>query len=163
MMTSGGTSNTSWNSLDGDGQASTTFPIQGLAQTSRVCDRCISKKVKCNQVRPSCSRCLEDGLTCSYSSVKKKPGPSKGFSKRPFDVAHSQDRTSSHSSKSPGDLADGGIGIPALSPVSHTLRDSGDNIHEHIPIPMAPFSLEPPCLSLYHPFIRLTSTEQHEL
>src|ERR1700709_2513502 len=28
--------------------------------------------------RPSCSRCLEGGSPCSYSSTKRKPGPVKG-------------------------------------------------------------------------------------
>ncbi|CEJ58407.1 hypothetical protein PMG11_07063 [Penicillium brasilianum] len=44
----------------------------------RVCDRCIRKKVRCNQARPTCSRCFELGETCSYTSVKRKPGPSIG-------------------------------------------------------------------------------------
>lgn len=45
---------------------------------SRVCERCVAKKVKCNLARPSCSRCLEERTACVYSRVKRKPGPSKG-------------------------------------------------------------------------------------
>ncbi|KAL2855326.1 hypothetical protein BJY01DRAFT_204453 [Aspergillus pseudoustus] len=49
-----------------------------LVLTSRVCDRCIRKKVKCNQARPTCSRCGELGETCTYSLVRRKPGPLRG-------------------------------------------------------------------------------------
>ncbi|KAL5365924.1 hypothetical protein BJX96DRAFT_21296 [Aspergillus floccosus] len=50
----------------------------GRRLSSRVCDRCIRKKVKCNQARPTCSRCSELGETCRYSLVRRKPGPLRG-------------------------------------------------------------------------------------
>ncbi|KAE8378185.1 hypothetical protein BDV26DRAFT_197898 [Aspergillus bertholletiae] len=46
--------------------------------SSRVCDHCIRRKVKCDLKRPSCSRCLEAGHSCIYSSTRRKPGPTKG-------------------------------------------------------------------------------------
>ncbi|KAJ6034280.1 hypothetical protein N7499_001489 [Penicillium canescens] len=46
--------------------------------SSRVCDNCIRKKIKCDLKRPSCSRCLERGYTCTYSSTRRKPGPARG-------------------------------------------------------------------------------------
>ncbi|QGA21365.1 hypothetical protein EYB26_009075 [Talaromyces marneffei] len=45
---------------------------------SRVCDGCIRRKVKCDQKRPSCSRCVEHGIICTYSSIRRKPGPLRG-------------------------------------------------------------------------------------
>ncbi|KAL3466172.1 hypothetical protein BJX64DRAFT_251006 [Aspergillus heterothallicus] len=48
------------------------------ALPSRVCDRCIRKKVRCNQARPTCSRCSELGETCGYTFVRRKPGPLRG-------------------------------------------------------------------------------------
>ncbi|GFG20364.1 NADPH-dependent 1-acyldihydroxyacetone phosphate reductase [Aspergillus udagawae] len=51
------------------------------ASNLRVCDKCISRKVKCDQKRPVCSRCHEGGFACVYSSSKKKPGPARGTRK----------------------------------------------------------------------------------
>ncbi|KIW02537.1 hypothetical protein, variant [Verruconis gallopava] len=51
---------------------------EGKAPLTRVCERCIKKKVKCSQGRPACSRCQEAGLPCIYSATRRKPGPSKG-------------------------------------------------------------------------------------
>ncbi|KAH4801191.1 hypothetical protein HBI24_215600 [Parastagonospora nodorum] len=48
------------------------------ATNLRVCDTCIRKKVKCNQARPKCSHCSERGVTCAYSSKRRKPGPPPG-------------------------------------------------------------------------------------
>ncbi|KAI8960649.1 hypothetical protein F5Y11DRAFT_260832 [Daldinia sp. FL1419] len=49
-----------------------------MASNNRVCDRCIKKKVKCDLQRPHCSRCLEAGHSCTYSTQKRKPGPPRG-------------------------------------------------------------------------------------
>lgn len=49
---------------------------------TRVCDRCIQRKVKCDLRRPTCSRCNEAGLECIYSSARRKPGPAKGSRRR---------------------------------------------------------------------------------
>ncbi|PKK43361.1 hypothetical protein CI102_12213 [Trichoderma harzianum] len=46
---------------------------------SRVCDRCIRKKIKCDTQRPTCSRCSEHGHTCVYSYTRRRPGPARGF------------------------------------------------------------------------------------
>ncbi|KAH9896315.1 hypothetical protein F4778DRAFT_745926 [Xylariomycetidae sp. FL2044] len=48
------------------------------ATNSRVCDRCIRKKVKCDLQRPNCSRCSEAGYTCTYSTERRRPGPPRG-------------------------------------------------------------------------------------
>lgn len=50
---------------------------------TRVCDRCIQRRVKCDRGRPSCSRCAETAWPCIYSVEKKRPGPAKGSRKRP--------------------------------------------------------------------------------
>ncbi|KAI0019448.1 hypothetical protein F4780DRAFT_445767 [Xylariomycetidae sp. FL0641] len=49
-----------------------------MSLTSRVCDRCIRKKVKCDLQRPNCSRCSEVGSLCTYSTERRKPGPVRG-------------------------------------------------------------------------------------
>ncbi|KAG4283260.1 hypothetical protein FPRO06_09933 [Fusarium proliferatum] len=62
------------------------------AQSNRVCDRCIQKKVKCDLGYPSCSNCCDAGERCVYSRVRKRPGPSKGsrrVAKRPKKVDQS--------------------------------------------------------------------------
>ncbi|KAL2126911.1 hypothetical protein VTI74DRAFT_11637 [Chaetomium olivicolor] len=48
----------------------------------RVCDNCIRQKVKCDLGKPRCCRCAERGVACTYSSVRRKPGPAPG-SRRP--------------------------------------------------------------------------------
>ncbi|CAM9672008.1 unnamed protein product, partial [Heterosigma akashiwo] len=41
------------------------------------CDRCLVKKVKCDKIKPCCSRCQrKNGGHCKYSN-KKKPGRRK--------------------------------------------------------------------------------------
>lgn len=45
----------------------------------RVCDRCRVKKTKCNRQKPTCSRCSENHWECTYSAIKRKPGPPKGY------------------------------------------------------------------------------------
>ncbi|KAH8802574.1 hypothetical protein F5884DRAFT_802360 [Xylogone sp. PMI_703] len=49
---------------------------------TRVCNRCIVRKVKCDMRRPSCSRCLEASADCEYSRRRRKPGPPKGSRRR---------------------------------------------------------------------------------
>ncbi|KAH2682717.1 hypothetical protein KXW53_003142 [Aspergillus fumigatus] len=63
------------------------------ASNLRVCDKCISRKVKCDQKRPVCSRCHEGGFACIYSSSKKKPGPARGTRKAARRTAKSPEKT----------------------------------------------------------------------
>ncbi|KAH7145461.1 hypothetical protein B0J13DRAFT_553540 [Dactylonectria estremocensis] len=53
-------------------------PSNQPAQLNRVCDRCIQKKIKCDLAHPSCSNCNDAGHGCTYSHVRKRPGPTKG-------------------------------------------------------------------------------------
>src|SRR5947208_1203767 len=48
-------------------------------RVSRACDRCRSKKDKCDGLRPSCSTCLASGQTCSYDPTAKKRGLPEGY------------------------------------------------------------------------------------
>ncbi|KAL1984906.1 hypothetical protein VTN96DRAFT_8565 [Rasamsonia emersonii] len=64
----------SWMSASSDSRNAPS----GRVPSSRVCDRCIWKKVKCDLQRPSCSRCREVGWPCVYSSTRRKPGPPLG-------------------------------------------------------------------------------------
>ncbi|KAL4789191.1 fungal-specific transcription factor domain-containing protein [Aspergillus venezuelensis] len=48
-------------------------------RVSRACDRCRSKKDKCDGLRPSCSACLASGQVCSYDPNAKKRGLPEGY------------------------------------------------------------------------------------
>ncbi|GIK06785.1 hypothetical protein Aspvir_002437 [Aspergillus viridinutans] len=48
-------------------------------RVSRACDRCRSKKDKCDGLRPSCSACRASGQTCSYDPHAKKRGLPEGY------------------------------------------------------------------------------------
>ncbi|KAL6405399.1 hypothetical protein AUP68_11153 [Ilyonectria robusta] len=66
-----------WDGFSRDDRVALEQPLR-----TRVCDRCILKKVKCDMKRPTCSRCVESGWVCLYSSLKRKPGPGRGVRKR---------------------------------------------------------------------------------
>ncbi|KAI1502337.1 fungal-specific transcription factor domain-containing protein [Biscogniauxia marginata] len=55
-------------------------PVSTEVRDRRVCDKCRINKTKCNRQRPSCSRCVEHKWECAYSSLKRRPGPPKGYS-----------------------------------------------------------------------------------
>lgn len=44
-----------------------------------ACTICRKKKVKCDGVQPTCSRCQSIGICCQYSDPPKKRGPPKGY------------------------------------------------------------------------------------
>ncbi|KAG2193489.1 hypothetical protein INT47_005014 [Mucor saturninus] len=44
-----------------------------------ACVICRKKKVKCDGIQPSCSRCQSIGNCCQYSDPPKKRGPPKGY------------------------------------------------------------------------------------
>ncbi|PKY00179.1 C6 transcription factor [Aspergillus campestris IBT 28561] len=48
-------------------------------RVSRACDRCRSKKDKCDGLRPACTACRASGLTCSYDPHAKKRGLPEGY------------------------------------------------------------------------------------
>jgi hypothetical protein len=48
-------------------------------RVSRACDRCRSKKDKCDGIRPTCSACQATGQTCSYDPNAKKRGLPEGY------------------------------------------------------------------------------------
>ncbi|EEU43343.1 uncharacterized protein NECHADRAFT_82536 [Fusarium vanettenii 77-13-4] len=64
---------------------------------SRVCDRCIRQKIKCDLNQPRCSACEACGHACSYSRTRKKPGPIRGSSRRPGRPAPTASPTDSSS------------------------------------------------------------------
>ncbi|KAH7002436.1 hypothetical protein EDB80DRAFT_720579 [Ilyonectria destructans] len=45
----------------------------------RVCDHCRIKKTKCDMGRPACRTCQLRHLDCTYSKLRRKPGPPKRF------------------------------------------------------------------------------------
>ncbi|GAD99574.1 C6 transcription factor [Paecilomyces variotii No. 5] len=48
-------------------------------RVSRACDRCRSKKDKCDGIRPTCSACQSSGHVCSYDPHAKKRGLPEGY------------------------------------------------------------------------------------
>ncbi|KZL83294.1 transcription activator for actt3 gene [Colletotrichum incanum] len=59
-------------------------PCRINANTRRLrnsCDFCTQSKLKCDQGKPSCNRCLRRQQECIYSRVKKSGRPSKGRSR----------------------------------------------------------------------------------
>ncbi|KAI5951615.1 hypothetical protein KGF54_004689 [Candida jiufengensis] len=47
--------------------ANTSKPFKSTS--SRSCDICRNKKIKCDKLKPSCTRCQEKGITCVYTLV----------------------------------------------------------------------------------------------
>lgn len=48
-------------------------------RVSRACDRCRTKKDKCDGARPSCSACQATGQACSYDPNARKRGLPEGY------------------------------------------------------------------------------------
>jgi hypothetical protein len=48
-------------------------------RVSQACDRCRSRKDKCDGKRPACTTCLTHGRTCSYDANVKKRGLPEGY------------------------------------------------------------------------------------
>ncbi|PGG97044.1 hypothetical protein AJ79_09358 [Helicocarpus griseus UAMH5409] len=48
-------------------------------RVSKACDRCRSKKYRCDGVRPTCLACQESGHVCSYDPTAKKRGLPEGY------------------------------------------------------------------------------------
>ncbi|KAB5511433.1 hypothetical protein GE09DRAFT_689788 [Coniochaeta sp. 2T2.1] len=128
----------------------------------RVCDNCIRQKVKCDLGKPRCCRCAERGVACTYSSVRRKPGPAPG-SQRPR--ASRRDRaTGAWVSASP---APGGTTISSPSRVSPVDAAPGDGLTSCSPSASAgpiggPDSASAPARSFSEPLV-VTSEEEESL
>ncbi|KAJ5427461.1 Transcription factor [Penicillium cf. griseofulvum] len=50
---------------------------RGRKYTSRACETCRQRRAKCDGIRPSCSRCLDRGVQCEYSTAEdgRQPAP----------------------------------------------------------------------------------------
>ncbi|KAF4635973.1 hypothetical protein G7Y89_g2103 [Cudoniella acicularis] len=48
-------------------------------RVSQACDRCRSRKDKCDGKKPACSTCTSNGRTCSYDANVKKRGLPEGY------------------------------------------------------------------------------------
>jgi hypothetical protein len=48
-------------------------------RVSQACDRCRSRKDKCDGKKPTCSTCLTNGRECSYDANVKKRGLPEGY------------------------------------------------------------------------------------
>src|SRR4051794_24715218 len=52
-------------------------PTSSRSKLRTSCDTCQQSKVKCNQAKPCCHRCLQHGIDCVYSPVKRVGRPPK--------------------------------------------------------------------------------------
>lgn len=48
-------------------------------RVSQACDRCRSRKDKCDGKKPACSTCVTNGRSCSYDANVKKRGLPEGY------------------------------------------------------------------------------------
>ncbi|KAJ1535595.1 hypothetical protein HK096_002275 [Nowakowskiella sp. JEL0078] len=62
-----------------DDEDESSAPGNKRKRTTRACDTCHNKAIKCGGESPSCSHCLKQGLTCTYSRSAKKRGPRVGY------------------------------------------------------------------------------------
>ncbi|KAI8985793.1 hypothetical protein BDB01DRAFT_786328 [Pilobolus umbonatus] len=53
--------------------------VSKRVKVTLACSNCRKKKVKCDGIQPTCSRCASIGKDCQYSDPPKKRGPPKGF------------------------------------------------------------------------------------
>lgn len=65
--------------------------LPATAKIARSCDHCKSKKIKCDQAKPSCANCLKYQEQCIYS-VMKKPGLRAGYGQQVFERILELDR-----------------------------------------------------------------------
>ncbi|ESZ92488.1 hypothetical protein SBOR_7151 [Sclerotinia borealis F-4128] len=73
-------SNNEKDATDGQGGSRNTKQLQSTRKrVSQACDKCRSRKDKCDGKRPSCSTCLTHGRTCSYDANVKKRGLPEGY------------------------------------------------------------------------------------
>ncbi|KAJ5721041.1 uncharacterized protein N7483_008975 [Penicillium malachiteum] len=49
-----------------------TIPWTSTSRTSRACENCREQKAKCSGHRPTCNRCKDSGIRCSYGDRKKE-------------------------------------------------------------------------------------------
>ncbi|KAI1340071.1 hypothetical protein F5Y15DRAFT_63272 [Xylariaceae sp. FL0016] len=92
--------------------------------SSRVCDRCIRKKVKCDLQRPFCSRCSEAGLPCTYSTERRKPGPPRGARRQKHATQVAGSNSTSQPQPSPSGSQDGPSGPRSMGTQSPSLGSS---------------------------------------
>ncbi|KAJ3144427.1 hypothetical protein HDU89_008253 [Geranomyces variabilis] len=56
-------------------------PHHKRKRTTKACDICNKRKVKCDGSKPSCNQCTNGHLQCSYEREAKKRGPKQGHLK----------------------------------------------------------------------------------
>ncbi|KAH9959712.1 hypothetical protein BJV74DRAFT_890987 [Russula compacta] len=46
-------------------------------RTAQACEKCRARKAKCSGDHPTCQRCLQRGLVCTYAAERRMRGPNK--------------------------------------------------------------------------------------
>ncbi|KAG7404754.1 hypothetical protein Forpe1208_v015442 [Fusarium oxysporum f. sp. rapae] len=99
--------------------------------STRVCDNCIrfvdpastlgttasdkspscSSKVRCDLGQPSCTRCLERGKTCSYSTTRRRPGPTPGSGRQSRAIRNRERRHSEEATVQGGSVSEDTVSL----------------------------------------------------
>ncbi|KAL3476266.1 fungal-specific transcription factor domain-containing protein [Aspergillus californicus] len=67
-----GTQERSLNSKVAIPRSANTNTVPSRGRVSRACENCRDQKVKCSGQRPTCQRCQESGIQCSYADRKRE-------------------------------------------------------------------------------------------
>ena len=51
----------------------------GLYSSTKACDMCRKKKIKCDGKLPACTHCINYKTECLFTQVEKKRNPPKGY------------------------------------------------------------------------------------
>ncbi|KXJ89702.1 hypothetical protein Micbo1qcDRAFT_121397 [Microdochium bolleyi] len=97
------------------------IPPRKRSKVSRACDECRRKKVKCDAPPDAgtepCSNCRRSSITCLFSRIPQKRGPSKGYIKELADRINNIE----------GKLASEGANADTINDILGTMmRDSSD-------------------------------------
>ncbi|KAJ9612108.1 hypothetical protein H2200_003705 [Cladophialophora chaetospira] len=116
--------------------------------STQACDRCRTKKIKCNLRRPACSRCAEDSIACLYTFIRRKRGPAKGSRRK---------RSNTGSNASPQQQSTSALTVPQLDPpVEHLLPQQVYQSSSTVLIPISTAS-EPEPKSVFNIDFSLSS------
>ncbi|GAM35486.1 C6 transcription factor [Talaromyces pinophilus] len=91
-------------------------------QSSRACDQCRSRKVKCDRQQPECSNCRKAGVTCDFSDMLRRVNYAKRLHDEFSSVSARMDKLEATVAKLPEQIAQS---LSSSSPASSASSLSG--------------------------------------
>ncbi|RAO67949.1 uncharacterized protein BHQ10_003961 [Talaromyces amestolkiae] len=91
-------------------------------QSSRACDQCRSRKVKCDRQQPECSNCRKAGVTCDFSDMLRRVNYAKRLHDEFSSVSARMDKLEATVAKLPEQIAQS---LSSSSPASNASSLSG--------------------------------------